>query len=220
MIEVVLVDSAMNGQPFSPGLFAVAQLFAKPPNAIWEEYQQSRGFSELHEVLLCIKPGSGTLSHYLNRPMEGTTLDLIDATDALGRSALSWAVEYGWVEAVVSLIKLGANVHQKRRSVDGGLSMLHLALAGPDSGQRGTAFLDIVKHLLLAGADVNAVDSEGWTPLHVAASWKNYEAISTLIEFAGQRLDRSAVTSSDESAAQLAANGGGDGSLVELLLSY
>jgi hypothetical protein len=115
----------MNGQPFSPGLFAVAQLFAKAPNARWEKYQQSRGFSKLHGILLCIKPGSGTLGDYLKRAMEGTTLDLIDATDALGRSEHSWAVEYDWVDTAVTLMKLGGNVHQNKCSVDGGLSMLH-----------------------------------------------------------------------------------------------
>ena len=220
MIEAVLVDSAMNGQPFHPGLLAVAQLFAKPLDDLWEEYQQSRGFSELHEVLLRIKPGSATLGDYLNRGGEGTVLDLIDATDALGRSALSWAIEHGWVDAVATLIRFGADVHQKRRLTDDGMSMLHLALAGPDSGRRGTAFSDIVKHLILVGADVNTVDREGWTPLHIVASWKDYKTISTLLEFAGQSLDWSAVTNSGESASQLAANGGGDGTLIQLLLSY
>jgi ankyrin repeat protein len=98
--------------------------------------------------------------------------------------------------------------------------MLHLALAGPNSGERGTAFLNIVQQLLLAGADVNAVDHEGWTALHIAASWKDYKAVRILLDFASQRLRWSAVTIKNESASQLAANDGADGALVELLVSH
>lgn len=112
-------------------------------------------------------------------------MHLIDATNALGRSALSWVIEYDSVNAVTTLIRFGVDVHQNRRLIDSGLSILYPALAGPDSGQRGTAFSDIAQHLILAGADVNAVERGGWTPLHITASWKNYKAISTLLEFAG-----------------------------------
>lgn len=31
--------------------------------------------------------------------------------------------------------------------------------------------IETVRLLLIAGANVNAIDHEGWTPLHIAASW-------------------------------------------------
>lgn len=94
--------------------------------------------------------------------------------------------------------------------------MLHYALAEPNSGERGKAFLNIVQQLLLVGADV--VDNEGWTALHIAASCNDYNAVRTLLHFASQRLRWSVVTTRNESASQLAANG--DRALVELLVSH
>lgn len=67
--------------------------------------------------------------------------------------------------------------------------MLRLALAGPASERLDTAFLDITKMLLLAGVDVNAVDHEGWAPLHIAASWKTYSSVGTLLEYHSQTLN-------------------------------
>lgn len=221
MTEALLADSAIDAHSFFPGLSAVAQLCAKPSNEFWNEFRESRGFTELHEVLLGIRHDAGTLCDYLTRLSEERTIsDLIDLRDAHGRSALSWAVEYGWVDAVVTLIKFGADVNQQRVSNNGKLPMLHLALAGPNSVERGTAFLQVAQQLLLAGDDVNAVDNEGWTALHIAASWNDYKAVRTLLDFAGQRLRWSAVTTSYEFASQLAANDGGDRALVELLLSH
>ncbi|KAK1767901.1 ankyrin repeat-containing domain protein [Phialemonium atrogriseum] len=218
MIDALLAESAMRGQHFYSALREVGQLFGKAFVDLWREYRDTRGFTELHEVLLGINYDRGNLDDYLNyAAAEGTILDLLDATDSFGRSALSWAIEHGWTDAAATLIRFGANVNQRMRS---GLPMLHLALAGPASGQLDTAFLDIVKVLLLAGADANAIDHEGWTPLHVAASWNSYAAVSTLIEHAGQDLNWNAATSDGKSAAQLAADSGGDAAFIELLASH
>lgn len=123
-----------------------------------------------------------------------------------------------WRDAVATLIKFGADVNQQRVSLNGKPPMLHHALAGPNSGERGTAFLNVVQQLLLAGVDVNVVDNEGWTALHVAASCNDYNALRTFLDFAVQRLRWSVVTIRNESASQLAANG--DRALVELLVSH
>ena len=218
MIDALLAESARDGRSFNLTLSDVGQLFGRPLDDLWREYSETRGFTEVHQVLLRLGHGYGTLNDYLNRAAaEGIVSDRIDATDSLGRSALSWAVEHGWAYAAETLIRFGANVHQRTRSIYGGLPMLHVALAGPTSGNLGAAFLDIVKMLILAGANVNATDHEGWTPLHIAASWNSYAAIRTLLEYSSQSLNWDAVTSSGQSASQIAAESGGDEALIELL---
>lgn len=74
--------------------------------------------------------------------------------------------------------------------------------------------MNVVQQLPLAGADVDSVDNDSWTALHIAASCNDYKAVPTLVDFAGQRLRWSVVTISNESASQLAANE--DRALVEL----
>ncbi len=41
----------------------------------------------------------------------------------------------------------------------------------------------VMKLLLLSGADVSAVDKDGWTPLHAAAHWEQEEACRILCEY-------------------------------------
>lgn len=36
--------------------------------------------------------------------------------------------------------------------------------------------------LLRAGANINAVDNDGWTPLHAAAHWDKQDIIKYLVE--------------------------------------
>ncbi len=36
--------------------------------------------------------------------------------------------------------------------------------------------------LIRAGANINAVDHDGWTPLHAAAHWDKHDVIKFLIE--------------------------------------
>ena len=40
----------------------------------------------------------------------------------------------------------------------------------------------LIRILLQSGADVNAVDKDGWTPLHAAAHWEQEEACKILSE--------------------------------------
>ena len=46
-----------------------------------------------------------------------------------------------------------------------------VGLAGQESTQQsGSGFVEVVRILMQRGVDINAVDHEGWTALHVAAS--------------------------------------------------
>jgi ankyrin repeat protein len=219
MIDALLVEAAMNNQqlPLS-SLSDLGQLFGKPVADFWGEYLDSRGFTVLHEVLLRINHGYGTLEDYLvHIAAERTDSLLIDTTDWLGRSALDWATEHGWADAVATLVKFGANVNQYTTLIRGSSPVLHHALAGPACGQLEPEFLNIVKILLTAGADVNAIDHEGWTPLHIAASWNSQHAVDTLLACARGPLNWKAITNDGKSAAQLAADSGGDPEFVELL---
>lgn len=191
----------MRDQPFELSLLdKLVCIFRKPVSELWLDYNVTRGFTKLHEVLLRIDVET-TLTSYLDLVVaEGNASVILDAKDCLGRSALDLAVEHGWVSAAATLLDYGADINQRRR---GGLTMLHLALAGPSCGQASFAFSKMIELLLRRGADVNARDWEGWTPLHIAASWRSADSVQRIAEHAGQYLDWEARTSQGQTAVQL-----------------
>lgn len=194
------------------------RLFGKPVDDFWHEYKETRNSTVLHEVLLGIIQRYGRLKDYLAHiAADGSLPYLIDAPDALGRSALAWAVDYGWAEAVTVLVEAGANVNQ---CTGLGLPLLHQALAGPASGRLDAEFMTISQTLLQAGVDVNSVDHEGWTLLHIAASWNSDRGVVTLITSARESLNWDVVTNNGHSAAQLARDSGGDSDLYPFLLAH
>src|SRR5271154_1557904 len=183
MIDNILIARAMrneaNDQPWI-SISTIALLFGKPLHEVWEGYIGSRGFSPLHKALLNIE---NTLPEYLSAAYEqGILADLIDIRESRGRTALAWAVEYGWQEAVALLIKFHANPHQLRPSERGDSPLLQLASAGcgPNSSHN---FMGVIRTLLEAGVNVNESDHEGWTALHVAASWQLYDVVVMLASY-------------------------------------
>ncbi len=95
----------------------------------------------------------------------------VDATDALGLTALHLAALHGHVVAARMLLAHGADVNARDSY---GLTPLHLA------SQYGHT--ELVRLLLLHGADVSAKTySQGLTPLHWAAFWGHVEAVDALL---------------------------------------
>lgn len=76
----------------------------------------------------------------------GALVHTIDKVDSCGRTAPARAVEYGWVDAVTTLLNFGTNLHE-RFFVRGKLPLFHVAIAGPASNPLDTRFLDVVRIL-------------------------------------------------------------------------
>lgn len=153
-------------------LAPIASLAETSVVALWDEYCERQGFTPLHNALF--KIGNDSLASFLDNDCLGDKN--IDTPDSKGRSPLTWAVEYGWLEAVELLIAHGADATQERSSFRGSLPLLHLAIAGSDCESPYGGYLDIMTLLVEAGADPDRRDHEGWTPFHVACSWENINA--------------------------------------------
>jgi ankyrin repeat protein len=104
-----------------------------------------------------------------------------NARDSMGNTPLHWSVCRHWREsispeayhAIISLLLAHrADVEQRNRA---GATPLHEAVLGG-------ADVDAVRHLIAAGADVNAAAGRGgWTPLHGAAETRRPELARVLL---------------------------------------
>ncbi|KAK4695812.1 hypothetical protein P7C71_g2005, partial [Lecanoromycetidae sp. Uapishka_2] len=129
----------------------------------------------------------------------------IDATDAMGRTLLSWAASQGDLGVVEELLLRGAN--PDLRAISNGWTPVHWATWSGDSHcvqmliaakadihardregttpfcRAATAHLpNIMRVLLAAGADVGSHDTEGNTALHTAAFWGRIENTAFLLQ--------------------------------------
>ncbi len=147
------------------------------------EHYTSRGFSKIHRLLFGVERSK--LGEYLHAAKADDIRREIDCPDNLGRTPLAWAAEYGLATHVRLLLAFGADPNQVRRNMHGFSPILHLAIAGPCSRWMGSAIEDTVFQLLDAGADPNMSDHEGWSPLHIAASWSTFNA-TELLENSGR----------------------------------
>lgn len=131
----------------------------------------------------------------------------IDGTDANGRTALINAVrnpiyEQRDAEAVLWLLDRKADPNQKGESGFRGLEgiPLHIFVATNIYTMQGVNVRPQVKalaeetfiRLLKAGARVSGMDSQGRTPLHVAAQWDNVRAAEILIREGARVMARDA----------------------------
>lgn len=225
MIDDTLIDLAkqdcVSTQRHGPSDFEqIGRLFGKTSHDLLADYAEDRDFATLHQVFLGIECSKGTLKEYLaSFAQPALPAESIDVPDACGRTALAWAVEYGCADAVKTLLRYGSNPHQLRSCVHGKSPLLHLVIAGPASQRSDAGVLGVVRLLLQAGADVNAADHEGWSPLHVAASWNLYNVIQELARFGGSALDWNALTDDRQSALDLSLGAGPNKKVQRLLQS-
>lgn len=107
----------------------------------------------------------------------------MDVLDALQSTPLQIAMLHRKIEAADTLIELGANVFffkVGKENIAGG-SVLHRAVAGELSGYTLAKHL-LTKHSRLQEHSIlNAVDHVGWTALHKAAYFGDYEAVEVLL---------------------------------------
>ncbi|WP_175989092.1 ankyrin repeat domain-containing protein [Bacillus sp. Marseille-Q1617] len=105
--------------------------------------------------------------------------NLCNAEDENGLIALGVAAHYGQMGIVQLLLNYGADIKSVSNSKVSYIpsnSALHAAIAGK-------APKELVEFLLIEGADIHGIDSEGYTPLHVAAFEGDEDLVTLLLEF-------------------------------------
>ncbi|KAI0559211.1 Ankyrin repeat containing protein [Gracilaria domingensis] len=165
---------------------------------------RDRGASLLH--LACSNDRPKVLKYLLSLD---EFKDSIEHMNDSGKTAVFMAIRHHSLPCLDLLVKAGARIHAKDIE---NWTALHEAVK--TSGSR----VDIIEYLLdNCDVDINAVDDDGWNPLHVAARFGASEAVDVLIR---KGCDLNAQTEDRETAILLASAQSGSTEVLRKLLSY
>ena len=150
-------------------------------------YAVERGDEEIVEMILMessanSKPCSGRK----RRRDDIDKTEFIDRSDSQGRSPLIWAVHRGHERIVQLLLKNGADINYRTRLLN--QTALHfVSIIGREMGSGGgggrcfCCCESMMRLLADNGADVNAQDSNGETPLHYLSKRQSKELVVRLL---------------------------------------
>lgn len=103
----------------------------------------------------------------------------VNSSDEYGYTPLMLAIKYDNEAAVPLLLRAKADVHRRNKYQE---TALHLAAKRYPFGPQPEKAAEIIRQLLRSGADVNAQDANGYTPLLFAIMEENTAALVALLQ--------------------------------------
>lgn len=135
------------------------------------------------------RPNGETAVHLAATHNAGTVLKIliheradIENQDCDLRTPLAVAILLRQKEAFDTLMKAGADIHLGNCVGSPHTGVLHLAVSGPHSGASVASHLLETYPIFQHPFQLNLVDRFGWTPLHPAACFADYQGAAALLE--------------------------------------